>query len=188
MGMKLLCTLSFFAYVCRFHVEFQFTFFFPIAFCLHCMLSFHSHICFRWLHTTQFTQFGPKPSHCILICSAIMFNVVSLFSVFFLACLFFSGPYLMCHTRWWCCVWRFYVLDFRCRLGMPGLRKERLLFFSHSRGRATGLGRSRETLTKHIPWAQARLQIHIGHARATGRTFTFFQKKRVGATGQAIVL
>ena len=42
-------------------------------------------------------------------------------------------------------------------------------------GRATGLGRSRETLTKKIPWAQARLQMQIGHARATRRTFTFFR-------------
>ena len=64
--------------------------------------------------------------------------------------------------------------DFRCRLGMPGRRKERLLF-SDSRGRATGLGRSRETLTKKIPWAQARLQMQIGHARATRKNVHFFQ-------------
>ena len=176
MGMKLLCTLSFFAYLCRFHVEFQFTFFCPIAFCLHCMLSFHSHIFFRWLHTTQFTQFGPKPSHCSLLCSAIMFNVVSLF--FFVV----GAPsFFLSHI--WCAILDGDVVcgDSTCSTSdadwvCQGYEKNVYFFFSHSRGRATGLGRSRETLTKHIPWAQARLQIHIGHARATGRTFTFFQK------------
>ena len=56
-------------------------------------------------------------------------------------------------------------------------------FFSDSRRVATGLGRSRETLSKEIPWAQARLQMQIGHARATRRTFIFFSDSRGGATG-----
>ena len=52
---------------------------------------------------------------------------------------------------------------------MPGRREERSLF-SDSGGGAIGLGTSRKALSKGIPWAQARLQMQIGHARATRRT------------------
>ena len=41
---------------------------------------------------------------------------------------------------------------------------------------------SREAWRKGVPWAQARLQVQIGHARATRRTITFADS-RGGATG-----
>ena len=84
---------------------------------------------------------------------------------------------------------------------MPGRREERSVFFSDSRGRVMGLGTSREALSKGIPLAQARLQMQIGHARATSkgiplaqarlqmqigharqtrRTFTFLDRRGVG--------
>ena len=60
--------------------------------------------------------------------------------------------------------------DWACQ----GDEKKRSLC-SDSRGGATGLGRSRETLSKEIPWAQARLQMQIVHARATRKNSHFFQ-------------
>ena len=42
---------------------------------------------------------------------------------------------------------------------------------------ATVFDISREALSKKIPLAQARLQMQIGHARATKRTFTFSDNK-----------
>ena len=45
------------------------------------------------------------------------------------------------------------------------------------------MGTSREALSNGIPLARARLQMQIGHARATKRTFTFFSDSRGQATG-----
>ncbi len=42
--------------------------------------------------------------------------------------------------------------DFRCRLGMPGLREKRS-FVQDRIGVATGLGTSRVALSKGIPWS-----------------------------------
>ena len=52
---------------------------------------------------------------------------------------------------------------------------EKNFFCSDSSGGAIGLGTSREALRKGILWAQARLQMQVGHARATRRTSIFFQ-------------
>ena len=41
------------------------------------------------------------------------------------------------------------------------------------------MGTSREGLSKGIPLAQARIQMQIGHARATRRTFIFSDSKGV---------
>ena len=57
-------------------------------------------------------------------------------------------------------------------------------FFSDSRGGATGLCTSKEAWRKEVPWAQARLHVQIGHARATRKTITFADS-RGGATGLA---
>ena len=43
-------------------------------------------------------------------------------------------------------------------------------------GGATGLRKSKETLSKEISWAQARLQMQIGHARATRKNVHFLQR------------
>ena len=61
--------------------------------------------------------------------------------------------------------------------------KTMMVSFVHNEGGATTLGTSREAWTKGIPWAQARLQMQIGHARATRRTSFLFFNKRGGATG-----
>ena len=52
---------------------------------------------------------------------------------------------------------------------------EKNVHFPDSTWRATGLGTSIEALSKGIPFAQARLQMQIGHARATRKTFSFFR-------------
>ena len=51
----------------------------------------------------------------------------------------------------------------------------RTFSFSDRRRIATVLGTYRKALSKEIPWAQARLQMQIGHARATRKNVHFFQ-------------
>ena len=46
-----------------------------------------------------------------------------------------------------------------------------------------GVEHRRVGLVKVEGWEQARLQMQIEHARAAGRTFTFFSNSKVGATG-----
>ena len=50
----------------------------------------------------------------------------------------------------------------------------RTSYFLDNRRVATGFGISREALSKRIPWAQARLQMQIGHARATSERSLFY--------------
>ena len=50
-----------------------------------------------------------------------------------------------------------------------------VFFVFNKRGGATGLGTSREVLGKGISWPQARLQMQIGHARATRIIISFFR-------------